>query len=424
MTLFERRICDAFLSRFTGEQSSMRLRSISVFPEFDTVGPDEKASYLEAAESLEQKGLISLKWEKHHKGERLKTLNCLCVEKLYAAAGVNDPNATAADVRTMIKKKIPAFEQINSDTNGSGVVRQAKNVPDSSNIISFLNYLGDHFSPQDVGSGIDLRAAEDFLMLLEFLCMRESSGDFSRIGNLSTRALSVKLFNDSKRLERILVLTGPLFTRAKKQVQNVPDLSFLERSLPETFIAGKLVFEYRANECDRKGQTPPLVNSSGHILGFPLSSAREIIKIRTLDSKEIPSVLTIENKETFYALASSLSCYECFLYTGGYVNRAAAAFIKILSASGFCFYHAGDLDPDGILILQNVHDLANKPVVPVGMDAVTFDRYLPHARPLSGTVLRQAAKIRDGTRTIPGIAELLRRILETGKGVEQEVVVY
>ncbi len=405
MTEFEKKICEAFLNRFTGEQSSMRLRAVSVFPEFDSAGHDEKESYLEAAETLEQQGLLKLNWEK--KGERLKTITCLSMEKLFAAAGEKDPKACAAEVRAMIKKRLPNLEQIS----------QSKN-------ILFLNYLAEHFSTADVGCGMDLKAAEDFFVLLEFLLKRGFPGSFQEAGNISTRALSIKLFSDSKRLEKILDIAKPILSRARKQGIDAPDFLFLERSFPETLISGKLIFEYRANETGGEEQAPPLVNSTGFILGFPLSSAVKIEKIKTLEPKDAPCVLTVENKETFYALASSRSRYDCFLYTGGYVNRAAAAFIKILSASGFCFYHAGDLDPDGILILQNIQELAEKPVTPVGMDTKTFDRYLPHARPLGETMLRQSAKIDEKTKAIPGIAELLSRILETGKGVEQEVLEY
>jgi len=53
------------------------------------------------------------------------------------------------------------------------------------------------------------------------------------------------------------------------------------------------------------------------------------------------TVLTIKNKETFYALGSpqkhgkDLSHFDCFFYIGGYFNSAAAVIVKTLAASGF-----------------------------------------------------------------------------------------
>jgi hypothetical protein len=214
-------------------------------------------------------------------------------------------------------------------------------------------------------------------------------------------------------------------------------------------LSGQLVFEYETDPQNMQSQQDsqdlqgpqnahnqqspsPLSNATGRILGLPLTHAAAIRSIRTLRQKDHPLVLTIENKETFYALAgaqthgpnTSLSQYDCFLYTGGYFSQAAAAVIRTLAASGFSFYHAGDLDPDGILILQHIGDIAKKPVTPVLMNAVVFDRYLPWARPLPGTALRQAEKIRSDTRAIPGVAELLRRIADTRRGVEQEIIDY
>jgi hypothetical protein len=264
---------------------------------------------------------------------------------------------------------------------------------------------------------MDRGAVEDFVRLLEFFLSPEKQE------KITTRALSIALYHDSKRLEHLIDLFNPLLTKVRGQGISAPDFSFLQRSLPETMIAGRLIFEY-------KGDNPPmpLVNATGLMLGFPLQSIGAIRSIKTIDDRDTPAVLTIENLETFYALGDpqdgGLSLFDCFLYTGGYLNQADAAMVKILADSGFRLYHAGDLDPDGILILQHIMDVTGKPVTPVGMDAAVFDRYLVWGRPLTGTILAQIKKIRDDTKAVPGIAELLRRIKETGRGVDQEIIDY
>jgi hypothetical protein len=399
MNSWEGKIIDAFIRCYFAsaakaggeEKTSLRLRSVSIFPGFNAALPDEKESYLEAAETLERKGILTLNWEKRGKGERLKTFTCSSLWKLFAESGGKDPKAEAKEIRSLFRDKALAL-----GNNPS------------------LNYLSDHFGPSEVGRGMDRKAAEDFIRLLEAFLSPAGSK------NLTTRALSISLYSDSKRLEHLLDLFSPLLSQLQKQGIPGPDLLSLERSLPDTMISGKIIFEYQN---DGNGSLPPLINAGGLILGFPLQSTGRIRSIKTIDAKDAPAVLTIENKETFYALAY-FSRYDCFLYTGGYPNRAAAALIKILSASGFRFYHAGDLDPDGILILQTIRDIAEQPVSPVGMNAPVFDRYLPWARPLAGTVLAQLKKIRDDTKAIPGLADLIRRIEETGRGVEQEIVDY
>ena len=94
MNTWKKKIIDALISHYfstapeSGEDRSfLRIRSSVFFPDFDTTHTEEKLSYLEAAESLERKGLVKLNWEKWGKGERLKTLSCENFERLFEEAG-------------------------------------------------------------------------------------------------------------------------------------------------------------------------------------------------------------------------------------------------------------------------------------------------------------------------------------------------
>jgi hypothetical protein len=413
MAGWEQKIVDAFIDRYFAstakngmeERNTLRLRSVSLFPDFDIAVPDEKESYLEAAETLEQKGFLTLNWEKRGKGQRLKTLNCVDMAKLFEASGRRAPKTEAEEIRSLLRASI------------------MDHGPHDFKV--FLTYLSEHFGPSEIGRGLDLKAVEDLIKLLDVFY------NPAALGSITTRALSISLYHDSKRLEHVIDIFNPLLTRVRKQGIPAPDFSPLQRSLPETKIAGKLIFEYGGDD-----PPPPLVHASGLMLGFPLPSIQALCSIKTIDAADAPSVLTIENLETFYALADprnfaqgreqrgELSRFDCFLYTGGYLNQADAGMVKILSDSGFRLYHAGDLDPDGILILQNIMDVTGKPVSPVGMNAAVFDRYLPWGGPLTGSMLGQIKKIRDDTRAVPGIADLIQRIEATGRGVEQEIVDY
>jgi hypothetical protein len=416
MTSWGRKIIDEFISHYfdsaseTDEaRSILRVRSSILFPNFDASRSDEKESYLEAAEFLQQKGIIKLNWEKRGRGERLKTLSCENFEKLFEEAGRPYPKTEAEKIRATLGEKIQAIKKSRAVLSDDDQTKK---------IIAFLEYFSLHFGPREIGQGIDQHAMEEFIRLLEFC-----SGPVQR-EKLTTRALSILLYRDSKQLENLLTLCSPLVSRAQKTIP-VPDLSFLERSYPETMLAGKIIIQYKDHQ-------PPLVNAGGHILGFPFESAQAIETIQLVSEKKEKTVLTIENKETFYALGNpqknsagkDLSRYDCFLYIGGYFNRAAAALVKTLAVSGFSFYHAGDLDPDGILILQQIQDVAERPVIPVRMDAATFDQYAAWARTLTKPMLNQIKKIREETRHIPELSGLLHRIEETGMGVEQEIIDY
>ena len=428
MTIWEKKIIDAFISHYfasapeTGDDRSvLRLRSSIFFPEFDTVSTDEKQSYLEAAESLERKGIVKLNWEKHDKGERLKTLSCENFEMLFKEAGRPFPETEAEEIRGMLAEQVQLGENFSREKAGAIgetlAVTNGETKTSAEKVHGLLEFFSLRFGPREIGQGIDRQTMEDLVRLLEF-CSKQAQPK-----KITTRALSILLYRDSKHLENLLALCKPLLSRAEKTVP-VPVLSVFERSYPETMISGKIIIEY-------KSEKTPLINAEGHILGIPLENAEDIESIKLVSNKKDRTVLTIENKETFYALGTphkhenkELSPYDCFLYIGGYSNRAAAALVKALAASGFVFYHAGDLDPDGILILQHIQDLAGKPVTPLRMDAATFDQYRAWARPLTKPMLRQLEKIRDETKAIPGLAGLLRRIEETRLGVEQEIIDY
>jgi len=431
MTSWEKKIIDEFISHYfdstseTGEDRSvLRVRSSLLFPDFDASHPDEKESYLEAAESLQRKGIINLNWEKRGKGERLKTLSCENFEKLFEEAGRSYPKTEAEKIRAMLGEKVKFFKEAVVNPSILKCAPPGIDPVKITEITAFLEYLSLHFGPREIGQGLDQHVMEDFIQLLEF-CSGPAQQE-----KVTTRALSISLYKDSKHLENLLTLCGPLLSREQKN-KTVPDLSFLERSYPETMIAGKIFFTFKENyKKDNKNR--PFFNDNAFIQGFPLETVEMIDGIGYMSGKDKSYVLTIENKETFYALARPqnrstselLSMFDCFLYVGGYSNRAAAAMIKILAVSNFNFYHAGDLDPDGILILQHILELAGRPVTPLRMDAATFDQYQDWARPLTKPMLRQIEKIREETKAIPELSGLLRRIEETDMGVEQEIIDY
>ena len=434
MSSWEEKIIDAFISHYfasTRDASDgpqiLRLRTSTFFTNFDTANTDEKVSYLEAAESLERNGIVTLTWEKRNKGERLRTISCENFTALFAKAKRPFPKTEAATIRAMVGDKAAILKERLETVNGNDhELEQHTAAQANSNqlqhVIALLEFCALHFGPREINQGMNTHIMSDFVQLLEFIASPE------QMEHITTRALSILLYRDSKRLETVLTVSKPLVVRAEKTAA-IPDFSFLERSFPDTMISGKIIIEY-------KGEKTPLLNVTGRILGLPLEHTELIERITLLSSPQSKigekTVLTIENKETFYALSSQASAiteniflqFDCYLYIGGYFNRAAAALIKALSASGFAFYHAGDLDPDGILILQQIQDTAQRPVTPLRMDAATFDQYLPWARTLPNPMRGQLKKITDETKAIPGLTDLLHRIEETGLGVEQEIINY
>jgi hypothetical protein len=413
----------------------IRINAAALFPDFDSAHPDEKELYLEAMERLEQRKLIKIHWEKRAKGERLRGITCRNFERLFRIAGRPFPRAEIEKTKAMLGEKVQELKK--SLVTMKGDKEQAEKV------ITLLEFLSMHFGLREIKQGLDHKVMEDLVKLLEF------HFNPSGLEKITSRALSILLYQDSKHLEDLPAFCHHLFKRLQKSIA-VPDITFMQRSFPETLISGKIAIEY-------KNYYAPLINENGHILGLPLETVdkiafidpayinkksssgfkRRFIKLlRKWKKHEEKTALIIENKETFYALATPQKNntnkhlqYDCFLYAGGYPNRAVVALIKILAASDFTLYYAGDMDPDGILILQHIRDIvardfAGKPITPVKMDVATFEKYLPWARNLSKAVLQQMERVREDTKAIPGLADLVQRIKETGQGVEQEIVDY
>jgi hypothetical protein len=430
------------------EPRPLRLKPDRIVPGIDRASPDDRESFLEAAETLEGRGLLSLIWVRHRKGETLSALVCRDPELLYELAGEESPKTTAEKVRSAAR------------SFAAGTVSEEG---------AMFSFLAENFSPLDAAGGIDVTAVTDLARLTRFL-FDQDEPEQGRIRGITTRALSTALYGDSKRLETLMTLFKPLFVRAKRRGISIPDFSFLDRSFPETFIAGKIIFDFKEDEPPPENAAgevyrvengemirptenaagnlrpcglTPLVNAGGNILGLPLETILKIRRIRPLEGAVPVGVsaraLMIENKETFFALAQALPAgpsalpaalpaalpgYDCFLYTGGHPNRAVRALASLLAESGFAFSHAGDLDPDGILILQELAEITGKEVKPLRMDAAAFDAYLECGRKLEPSMHKRTALISEKTRAIPGMAELIDRIEETGMGVEQEIIDY
>jgi hypothetical protein len=334
---------------------------------------------------------------------------CSAPELLYEFTGRASPRITAEAVRAAARDFADAGE-----TTGAEEIAGA-----GGSAGAFFSFIAKNFLPLDAAGGIDPAALTELARLTAALRETDRSRPAFPRG-ITTRALSVALYRDSKRLEYLFDLFSPLLGRARRRGVPVPDFSFLDRSFPETFIAGKIALEFVK---DAAPGPQPLVNASGSILSLPLETILKLRHIQAL-AEGPPAVLTIENKETFFALSPSLPFYNCFLYTAGHPNRAVRALVSLLAESGFSFHHAGDLDPDGILIVQELAEIAGTDISPLRMDADTFDRYLGCGKKLGPNILKRTSLIGEKTRSIPGIAKLIGRIEETRTGVEQEIIDY
>ncbi|MDR2537238.1 MAG: DUF2220 domain-containing protein [Treponema sp.] len=383
MSSWEKRIVDAFLAKYPASvaagSKTLRLKANKLFPNFENASSSERNLFIKAAERLEKSGMVSLAWNKREEGAELSSIVCAVDDALFASVGLVPPSTRIAPIReAAMRCDLP-----------------------------FFAFLAENLTMAEMARGFDERAVEDFARLALYITQHADQ-------SMTPRALSVALYADSKRLEALLTLFHKMLNKAEAQGVVIPDFSSLNRSYPDTMIAGRMAFRIAGYE---------MVNESGSIFGLPLSTIQKINEARPLRTRT-PSALSIENKETFYALSERISGFDCLFYTGGYPNAAVQALVAILANSGFALYHAGDLDIDGVLILQELTHYAGRTVTPFGMDSVTFDEYAQYGRRLHKNMLNYAHRINETTRSLSGITELITRIEETGMGIEQEIIDY
>lgn len=401
MTQRERDILEVLAERFPSSAhaaggKNLRIRVNAAFPDLDRKKPDEYESFLEAAESLEKQGVLSISWKGKRAGEEIAGLTLADPDRLYAILGSESPVSHSERLRTIAR-------DISETLTGDNA--------------EFFSWLGESLSPRD----IDMKTGEP-----TDASFRDASALAAALGDITvgtrelrlTRALSVELFSDSKRIEELLRIFQPLVRKAERAGVAVPPFELVDRSFPETLVAGPCRFLCNDGIL--------LDNPSGMIIGLPFES---VLKLDSLEQGgQTATVLGIENKETFYTLSRIFSpdfpSFSLLVYVGGHPNRAVQALFSLLARSGWQLFHTGDLDPDGILILQELSDAAGMPVIPWMMDCAVFEQYRGQGRKLDTDMHTRALRVRDDTCSRFGLGELLDRILSTGIGVEQEIISY
>lgn len=85
---------------------------------------------------------------------------------------------------------------------------------------------------------------------------------------------------------------------------------------------------------------------------------------------------------------------------------------------GLCFYHFGDIDPDGFLILEHLKRDTGIGFKPYRMGIQQLDQYAKFARPLEKNDVTKAENMLDA-----GIyPDEMKYMLEQGRKLEQEII--
>ncbi|NMD43553.1 MAG: DUF2399 domain-containing protein [Firmicutes bacterium] len=243
-----------------------------------------------------------------------------------------------------------------------------------------------------------------------------------RESDIARRVLSVRLYGDSKRWERL--------ERGLLQLARECCLPPEEAALDDTallaeygiidhpshiLLSGPLSFGTARGVIELASFYPDL--------GLPAEMVRdlEIIDCRAA------AVITIENKTSFYQYLREGEPEHLAIYLGGYHNRGRRLLLEKLYryfqkvGRAVPFYHWGDLDLGGFQIWHHLKTRTGIPFKPFLMDLPTYRHCCHLGRPFAGTYRdRLAALLEDPAYAV--FHPLIELMLEKGVRVEQEAV--
>ncbi|MFO7729871.1 MAG: DUF2220 family protein [Spirochaetia bacterium] len=370
-----------YSAQIRGGRTLRKGRWERIFPGIET-DPQVKDEFISAAEELETEGVLTIKWARHRRGDRIEALYLKDPVHLYQMLGLPSPEQQREESLALLKEFRRRFEM-----RVEGVRAESGFTAD---LIEHLQARLEAYIPTPCG---DPESLADLLELL--------AADRNMIAELPLRALSIRLYNDSKRLERLLPQADKLAMSAAGE--KLSARLGLARNYPQAALRGQLELVLQDGQAWRLSDEPLF-------FGTELAERLALISAGA-------AVLVVENKETFMTLPFEKCGFAGLVYGGGHINSVAGKLMQIVEQSGIKLYYFGDLDPDGLLIFQQAESLLNGKLIPWHMDAKTYRRYMRFGYPLSEGSSARLSQLHE-----PRFADLVELIRQHSLGVEQEVI--
>lgn len=221
------------------------------------------------------------------------------------------------------------------------------------------------------------------------------------------RNFSVKIYGDSKRYEHI----------ENKVIRIIKDFGS-EDDINEYNIINNYTYVYF------KGKISFEINNSiicgDDFIGGIAISSKDIDKIENIKINS-DKLFTIENLTTY----NNFNMDAAIIYLGGYHNKVRRDLLKKIKASNseITYYHFGDIDVGGYKILNNLRNKTGINFKAYNMDASTLEKYKDYARELTSNDRSEIEKMLLND-DYAEFKDVLEKMLELNKKLEQEIVVY
>jgi len=236
------------------------------------------------------------------------------------------------------------------------------------------------------------------------------------------RALSVRLFADSKRLADLRSALVAVLRRYDPQADQFGDderallqAHMLERIPEYVPLAGPLLLQFATPD----GATRMLdLHDFAQGLALPTGTLQTI----SVNACTARAVVTVENATSFHELLAVRPPTVPAFYIGGFAGPATLQLLRAVAAAcpNAVFYHWGDIDPGGLRILAHLRTHLRH-VQPLAMDVATFEQYRRHAQPLTQRD-RATLKSMQAQPLLNDCSGLIAHLLQSGHKLEQEAV--
>ena len=367
-------------------RQSFTIKVSKLFPKYDDDSAFDFYTELnQVCTMLEEKNLVTLQKERSGK-IRTVTLNLDCLDECYAETG----RTSKSDVNSRLKEIWQKYEGISGSPES--------NEPLHLYIEEQRERLRQNKSVQFFGG--DFADYGDLLLAVKEVLSNEEE--------IFIRELSVKLFNNSKRLEEIESLVRSLLYKYGEYDDKETVLEEHNIIKTPTYVmvkgCGLLVFAEQKIDLEK---------ISGDI-------ALSTQTLKSLCSVELKgaSVITIENLTSFHKYKAT---NELVIYLGGFHNSVKRDFIKLVERAnpGTVFKHFGDIDAGGFYILEHLKSKTGINFLPHNMDVGTLDANKENWISLSENDRARLASLSEKNNSYADVIEFM---LKNNCKLEQEII--
>jgi hypothetical protein len=380
-------------------QTVVRVRlSAKTHPEyFSSAGALPRQATNHALQHLADQGSLRLHWQKWEQGNWLTAVDLLPeqAEVLYHRLGRTPLPRRESDLRTLLAAQTPQADWHTAFLDHT------------------MEQLLQHRSVAPVTRD-DPRWNADLLVLLDAVArLRRPTIE---------RALSVRLFADSKRLADLRSALVAVLRRHATGAEQFGDddrallqAHMLERIPEYVPLAGPLLLQWLTPS---RETTTLNLHSFAQGLALPTGT----LQTCTVGACTVRAIVTVENATSFHELLAVRPPAVPALYIGGFAGPATLQLLRAVAAAGpdAVFYHWGDIDPGGLRILAHLRGHLGH-VQPLAMDVATFEQYRRHAQPLTQRD-RATLKSLQAQPLLNDCSGLIAHLLQSGYKLEQEAV--